>query len=149
MRDRRSADALRRIVTIRDAQRTSSRQSLFEAAARERDATAVRRRAEDEVRSADADWQGNMQKQSFDPDLSRALAGRLMDCVQARVSAQVAETRASDEQAACEAEWHAGNALCRQAEKSLQLHRRQIARDRDERLLERDADRVTFKWSRR
>lgn len=149
MHDSRRHKALARIVTIRDAERSAARHELFLAAEREREALADRERANGCTNAAASAWQDHLSAGGFYPELARAHATELVACADAASAAEVhAEEMAETREASAEA-WRAGDARCRQAERSFAESRRTHARDREERALEALADRVASDWSRR
>jgi hypothetical protein len=148
MAERARYRALGRIVALRAVQRDAAQQSLFAATEREREAEAADKRADDRAQAAVADWQTHLSDGAFHPELAVALAGQLVQAADAHSAALSHTAAMRDARAGCESDWQEAQARSRQADRSLAGSRRTLLRERDERVLESVADRVTFAWRR-
>jgi hypothetical protein len=149
MADRNRHHALARIVTIREAQRGAALQELAAAEMRVQAETQASRRADMATAAAAGRWQDHLAGGLFLPELSQSLAVQLIARAGAGDAARRDVAEAGERRETAESEWHDGDARVRQAEQLAKASRRAAARDREERVLERVADRVAFAWSRR
>ncbi len=149
MHDRDRHRALVRVAAIRAAQRDAAELALLAASERERQALAASRDADAWTDAADRDWRTHMSVGTFLPELSAALAAQVMERACQGLVAHSHADEMGKRHAEARIEWREGDARCRQADQLTGTSRRALARDREERALERLADRVTFAWNRR
>jgi hypothetical protein len=148
MHSLRQHRALRGLRALRTVERGTSQAEMADAAEAEATAIAERERSGSAAAVAGRAWDAHLGRDSFDPDIARALAGEWNGRVDAAsASATICESKRMAADAARDA-WQLSEAKLRQAEGMVATSRRRIARDREERALETLADRTTYRWNR-
>lgn len=104
--------------------------------------------ADEGVDLANGAWHASVGSGSYHPEMVRALGDALVRSVSTRVAAEEVERGAHKGREACADSFLEGEARCRQVEKAFRETCRDLARARDERLLERLADRSSYIWRR-
>lgn len=136
------------IAALRAAERMVAHQGLALARSREDEAEEALVRADARTVAAAQAWDAHIAGPGFEPELSRALAGELVRHGEVGAAAKAHRENMAGARADAEQLWHDGDARCRVADRALADSRREIRRDRDERMLAAQADRVASNWSR-
>lgn len=148
MHDRRTHRIFADIAALRMAERAAAHQELGFARSREEEAEAALGRADARTAVATQAWDAHVASSEFAPEMARALAGELVRHGEASAAARTHRERMAEAHAEAERAWHDGDARCRVADGALANSRRAIRRDRDERMLTAQADRVATNWRR-
>ncbi|MBO9714801.1 hypothetical protein [Sphingomonas sp.] len=147
MDKRARSRAIGQIAALRAAERVAAQQALGEALAAQQAAEADARRAEVRTNEAVGAWQAQL-AEGFAPELARALAADLVARAAETVEARGASARAAEHSDARTSAWRESDARLRQAETLARASRRALRRAREERSLEAQADRITWRWRR-
>ena len=144
MRDRRRLQKLVQLVAVQRARRGCAEDSLRQARDREEQARKAEREALDRSETAHRDWLALISAPAFSPELSQALAHRLVGLDGEAQGAAARSAAAAEVSARRQREWQELEAQVRSGDGSVKRLDRRVRRSDEERRLGERADLTTY-----